>query len=83
MVDRTRAIVVDFVHCLFRGEHMTPVLYYFPPSPPCRTLLLLGRLLGLEFELRVVDVLRGEQLRPEYVKVGSPVWRQIFISSRH
>lgn len=71
MVDRTRSIVVDFVQCLFRGEHMTPVLYYFPPSPPCRTLLLLGRLLGLEFELRVVDVLQGEQLKPDFVKVSA------------
>lgn len=69
MVDRTRSIVEQFVQCLFRGDRMTPVLYYFPPSPPCRTLLLLGRLIGLDFELRVVNVLLGDQLKADYVKV--------------
>lgn len=66
---RTRRIVEDFVSCLFRGEKIMPQLYYVPPSPPCRAVLLLGRLLNIKFELRFLDLLNGEQLKPEFVEV--------------
>lgn len=73
MVDketRTRKIVEQFVYCLFSGEKMMPVLHYLPPSAPCRAVLLLGRMLNVEFDLRVVNILEGEQLTPEYIAVG-------------
>lgn len=70
MVDRTRKIVEDFVFCLFRGDTMTPVLYYLPPSPPCRALLMLTRLLGLEVELKIVNILEGEHMKPEFLQVS-------------
>lgn len=47
-----------------------PVLYYIPPSTPCRAVLLLGRLLNIEFELRFLDILNGEQLKPEFLEVS-------------
>lgn len=67
---RTRRIVEEFVYCLFRGEKMMPVLHYFPPSPPCRAVLILGRMLNIEFDLRVVNIMEGDQLKPEFLEVS-------------
>lgn len=47
-----------------------PVLHYLPPSPPCRAVLLLGRLLNIEFDLRLLDILKGEHLKPEFIEVS-------------
>lgn len=66
---RTRRIVEEFVLCLFRGDKMMPVLHYLPPSPPCRSVLLLGRMLNIDFELRIVDILEGDHLKPEFTEV--------------
>lgn len=65
----TEAIVKQFVICLFRGQQMAPVLYYIPPSPPCRTVLLLGRLLEIDFDLKPVNIQDGDQMKPEFVQV--------------
>lgn len=70
---RTRRIVEEFVFCLFRGEKMMPVLHYLPPSAPCRAVLLLGRLLNIDFDLRLIDITKGEQLKPEFVEVKNVV----------
>lgn len=73
MVDkatRTRKIVEQFVYCLFSGEKMMPVLHYFPASPPCRAVLLLGRMLNIDFDLRVVNIMEGDNLKPEYIEVS-------------
>lgn len=67
---RTRRIVEEFVACLFRGEKTMPILFYYPLSAPCRAVLLLGRLLNIEFELRLVDISKEENLLPEFVKVS-------------
>lgn len=65
----TQKIVEQFVICLFRGDNMMPVLYYLPPSPPCRALLMLARMLGIEFELKIVNILEGDHMKPEFLKV--------------
>lgn len=67
----TETIVKQFLYCLFRGQKMPPILYYLPPSPPCRAVLLLGRMLGIDFDLRAVNVLEGDQLKAEFVEVRS------------
>lgn len=54
-----------------------PVLYYIPPSTPCRAVLLLGRLLNIEFELRFLDILNGEQLKPEFLEVSGELQRRV------
>lgn len=66
----TETIVKQFLYCLFRGQKMPPILYYLPPSPPCRAVLLLGRMLGIDFELRAVNIQEGEHLRAEFVEVS-------------
>lgn len=44
-------------------------LYYLPPSPPCRAVLLLGRILGLEFNLKSVNIQEGEHLKKDFIEV--------------
>lgn len=70
MVDSTRKIVEEFVYCLFRGDKVMPVLYFLPPSPPCRAVMMLGRMINVNFELKSVNVLEKEQLKPEFVEVS-------------
>uniref|UniRef100_A0A1B0CQY6 glutathione transferase n=1 Tax=Lutzomyia longipalpis TaxID=7200 RepID=A0A1B0CQY6_LUTLO len=45
-------------------------LYYLPESPPCRTILLLGRLLKIDFDLKIVNILDGDQLKPDFVQLN-------------
>lgn len=46
-----------------------PILYYIDLSPPSRSVLLTAAAIGVELELRVIDLLGGEHLKPEFVKV--------------
>ncbi|XP_039491009.1 glutathione S-transferase D7 isoform X1 [Drosophila santomea] len=68
----TKRIVTEFVYCLLlRGGKMSPpVLYYLPPSPPCRSILLLAKMLDIDFELKIVNILEGEQLKPDFVAMN-------------
>lgn len=44
--------------------------YYTPGSPPCRSVLLTAKALGLELNLKTLDLHHGEHLKPEFVKVN-------------
>lgn len=48
---------------------MPPKLYYIEGSPPCRAVLLAAEAVGIELDLHYVDLLKDEQLKPEFVKV--------------
>ncbi|XP_069699715.1 glutathione S-transferase 1-1-like [Periplaneta americana] len=45
-------------------------LYYSPGSPPCRVVLLLGKALGLNFNLKSISVQAKENMTPEYLKIN-------------
>ncbi|KPU76197.1 uncharacterized protein Dana_GF11968 [Drosophila ananassae] len=47
-----------------------PVLYYAPRSPPCRAVLLTAAALGLELDLRPVNVKAGDHLSAEFLKLN-------------
>lgn len=49
---------------------MNPTLYYLPPSPPCRAVLILGRMLNIEFNLKVLNILEGEQLNTDFINLN-------------
>lgn len=49
---------------------MTIDFYYMPLSPPCRSIEMLAKTLGIELNLKVVDLFAGEHLKPEFVKVS-------------
>lgn len=68
-ITRTQRIVEEFVVCLFRGEKTMPILHYIPPSPPCRAVLLLGRVLNIDFDLQLVDLMKNEHLKTEFIEV--------------
>lgn len=46
-----------------------PTLYYATLSPPSRSVLLTANLIGIELNLKKVDLLALEHLKPEFVKV--------------
>ncbi|KAK7870007.1 hypothetical protein R5R35_011974 [Gryllus longicercus] len=47
-----------------------PVFYHMPFSPCSRGALLVARMLGVEVEVRNVNLFAGEQLKPEFVKLN-------------
>ncbi|KAJ6647179.1 Glutathione S-transferase 1 [Pseudolycoriella hygida] len=46
------------------------ILYYLSLSPPVRSVLLTAEALGIELELRNVNLLDGEHLTPEFTKLN-------------
>lgn len=52
---------------------MAPKVYYTEISPPSRAVLLTVKSLGLDVEYINVDLLKGEQHDPEYLKVSTNV----------
>jgi glutathione S-transferase len=43
--------------------------YYVIASPPCRSVMLLAKTLGLELNLKEMNLLGKEHLKPEFLKV--------------
>ncbi|XP_033153308.1 glutathione S-transferase 1-like [Drosophila mauritiana] len=46
------------------------ILYGIDGSPPVRSVLLTLNALGLEFEYKIVNLMTGEHLKPEYLKIN-------------
>lgn len=46
---------------------MPKKLYYSPSSGPCRSVILTARMLEVELELVLVNLLAGDQLKPEFI----------------
>ncbi|XP_055589444.1 uncharacterized protein LOC129741721 [Uranotaenia lowii] len=47
-----------------------PILYTLHLSPPCRAVELTAKALGLELEQKVINLVTGEHLTPEFVKIN-------------
>ncbi|KAL0275073.1 UNVERIFIED_CONTAM: hypothetical protein PYX00_003053 [Menopon gallinae] len=45
-------------------------LYYKPGSAPCRAVLLTAKSLGLELNLKETDLMKGEHMSPEFLKMN-------------
>lgn len=45
-------------------------LYSFPPSPPCRAVLLVARAVGVQPEVHNVNILAGEHLSVDFMKIN-------------
>ena len=43
--------------------------YYLPASAPCRAVMLAANAIGVQLNLKYVDMLKGEHLTPEFIKV--------------
>lgn len=46
-----------------------PILYYTTISSPSRSVLLTANLLGVELNLKTVNLLEFEHLKPDFIKV--------------
>ncbi|KAL3277757.1 hypothetical protein HHI36_013097 [Cryptolaemus montrouzieri] len=49
---------------------MTIDFYYTPGSAPCRAVLLAAKAVGVELNLKQIDLMKGEHLKPEYLKIN-------------
>lgn len=45
-------------------------LYYISLSPPCRAVLLTAKMVSVELNLKTVNLMTGEQMKPEFVKLN-------------
>nr|QGZ00470.1 glutathione S-transferase delta1 [Glyphodes pyloalis] len=45
-------------------------LYYLPPSPPCRAVIMTARVLGVDLDLVVTNIMEGEHLMPEFIRMN-------------
>ncbi|XP_057657193.1 glutathione S-transferase D7-like [Diorhabda carinulata] len=45
-------------------------IYFFTMSPPSRSVLLLMKTLGLRTNIKTINILNGEQFKPEFIKVN-------------
>jgi len=44
-------------------------LYYFLASPPCRSVILVAKALKIELNLKVIELSKGDNKTPEFLKV--------------
>ena len=52
---------------------MAPTLYMLPASPAVRSVQITAKAIGLQMEEKLVDLSKGEHLKPEYLKVTTAV----------
>ncbi|XP_065578003.1 glutathione S-transferase 1-like [Artemia franciscana] len=45
-------------------------LYYMPLSAPCRSIMMLAKALDVHLNLKLTDLMKGEHMRPEYLKMN-------------
>nr|XP_032515655.1 glutathione S-transferase 1-like isoform X2 [Danaus plexippus plexippus] len=45
-------------------------LYYLPPSPPCRAVMMTARALGLDLDLVLTNIMEGQHMTPEFLKMN-------------
>ncbi|CAH1371708.1 unnamed protein product [Tenebrio molitor] len=45
-------------------------LYFFPGSPPSRATLMLVKALGVKHNIKTLNLLAGEQMNPEFIKIN-------------
>ncbi|XP_054711353.1 uncharacterized protein LOC129220944 [Uloborus diversus] len=50
---------------------MTIDVYIAPASGPCRSVLMTGKYLGLDLNVKQVNLMAGDQLKPEYLKISA------------
>ena len=43
--------------------------YYFPASAPCRAVQMAAKAVGVDLNLKLINLKAGEHLTPEYLKV--------------
>lgn len=44
--------------------------YWMPASAPCRSVRLTAKAVGVELNLKEIDLMAGEQMKPEFVALN-------------
>lgn len=59
-----------------KAEEMSkPTLYYMKESPPCRTVMAVARIIGLDLELKTLSLFEKEQLNEDFIRVSLASFR--------
>lgn len=66
----SESVHFEMLYCKGSFEKMPKVLYHHPVSPPSRAALLAIRNLGIECEVKVVDIYKGEQFSPDFLRLN-------------
>lgn len=45
-------------------------LYYMSLSAPCRAVVLVAKVAGVELNLKTINLLEGEHMKPEFLKIN-------------
>ena len=45
-------------------------LYYMEASPPCRSVMMTAKLVGVELNLKKLDLMANEHMKPEFLKIN-------------
>lgn len=48
-------------------------LYYMLGSPPCHAVMMVAKAVGVDLNLKPVDLFGGEHKSPEFLKVSLPL----------
>ncbi|XP_066993925.2 glutathione S-transferase 1-1-like [Anabrus simplex] len=49
---------------------MTVDFYYVPLSPPCRSVMLCAKAIGVDLNLKLTNLKAGDHLKPEFIKIN-------------
>ncbi|XP_068902485.1 uncharacterized protein [Tenebrio molitor] len=49
---------------------MAPTVYMVHPSPPVRAVLMTAKAIGLELDLKEINLVDGDHLKPEFLKIN-------------
>ncbi len=66
----TTTITTASLHYCTAGVIMAPTLYSFEPSPFCRSVLLAAKALDLELDVKTVNLMEKEQMKPEFLAIN-------------
>ena len=44
--------------------------YGMEMSPPCAAAMTVMKLAGIEYKYHVIDLVKGDQLKPEFIKIN-------------
>jgi len=47
-----------------------PTLYYYPLSAPCRAVMMTAKSINLQLDMKLVDLLKGEQKGEAFIKIN-------------
>ena len=68
--ERLAPLVARLVHLVVASLAMPLRLYWFPLSPPSRLVHFFCLAAGIEVELVLVDLFKGEQRLPSYLEIN-------------